>query len=347
MKKMVAAALIVSMLVMLCGVFSAAASVTQIQFTYTPPAAGTATGELIDVGNENIDSFLVNSYLNYATDTINILNACADAAGFLSIAYGDETVEVLEGNAKYIALFTMIYKSADIATNCILSESSGLETGFICKDDPDASGTALYGYVVFTAAGNATSPDPSEPSTPSNPTDPTDPDSSNTPTTNPSVSPSDPEQDTEYAHSVEVNYVKGEQSPVVHKVDITWGSMEFTYTAAAKGTWNPETHNFDNPGVSGQWSCQGNANAITVTNHSNAAITATFQFVPTTGFNLSGTFASSTGSPLANNAVTLPSAENTLLQNAPQQTALLKLSGNIDNVLTEKTTCGTVTVVID
>lgn len=77
--------------------------------------------------------------------------------------------------------------------------------------------------------------------------------------------------------SIKGTYVAGAPSATVYEVDVTWGSMEFTYTDASQGTWNPSTHAYENP-TAAAWSCGDGANAITVTNHSNAGITAQLSF---------------------------------------------------------------------
>ena len=60
----------------------------------------------------------------------------------------------------------------------------------------------------------------------------------------------------------------------VYSVEITWGSLAFTYNAENAGTWNPDEYVYE--GSTGEsWTCEPGANRITVTNHSNAAVTAT------------------------------------------------------------------------
>lgn len=56
---------------------------------------------------------------------------------------------------------------------------------------------------------------------------------------------------------------------------IEWGSMEFTYTAAAQ-TWNTETLQWENNGTAA-WS---NAGTVKITNKSSQAITAKFGWTP-------------------------------------------------------------------
>lgn len=70
-------------------------------------------------------------------------------------------------------------------------------------------------------------------------------------------------------------------------VDVAWESMDFTFREGNKGVWNPKTHVYDNT-TEGVWST--NKPKITLTNHSNTAIEASFQFLPGTGVTSTGTF---------------------------------------------------------
>lgn len=71
---------------------------------------------------------------------------------------------------------------------------------------------------------------------------------------------------------VTANYQAGEASQKVYLVDIVWGSLEFTYTDASEGTWDPETHTYTGTKAA-EWSCAEGANKVSVTNHSNAEVT--------------------------------------------------------------------------
>lgn len=71
---------------------------------------------------------------------------------------------------------------------------------------------------------------------------------------------------------VTANYEAVDASDPVYKVDIEWGSMEFTYTAASEGTWNPETHKYEDASAAA-WTYATGANEVKVTNHSNADVT--------------------------------------------------------------------------
>ena len=75
-----------------------------------------------------------------------------------------------------------------------------------------------------------------------------------------------------------------ESSDIV-SVDISWGAMEFTYN---KGNWDPQKHEYTNGTEKNAWTANGNT--ITVTNHSNVGVTASFGFAKADGTNISGTF---------------------------------------------------------
>lgn len=109
-----------------------------------------------------------------------------------------------------------------------------------------------------------------------------------------------------YNADVKGTYQDGGASDTVYSVDITWEDMSFTYTAAGEGTWNPETHEY-NGATQASWSESKN---IVVTNHSNAAVTATASFQADGGYEaVSMTF--------SNNGLQLNSAVDTTYDQAP------------------------------
>lgn len=59
-----------------------------------------------------------------------------------------------------------------------------------------------------------------------------------------------------------------------YSVDITWGSMVFTYTINNTAVWDPAKHEYTaGTGDSvGTWSCSEGADKVTVTNNSNAPV---------------------------------------------------------------------------
>lgn len=69
----------------------------------------------------------------------------------------------------------------------------------------------------------------------------------------------------------------------VISVDVTWGSMQFTYNV---GDWDPDTHQYE-----GGWTCDEDENKITVTNNSNIAIDVTCEYAKAQGYErISGSF---------------------------------------------------------
>ena len=76
-------------------------------------------------------------------------------------------------------------------------------------------------------------------------------------------------------HAVKGTYNPAENTGKVYKVDVTWGSMEFTYKAGdTHKVWNPKEHAYEERKDDGTWSSLEDANKVSITNFSNAAITA-------------------------------------------------------------------------
>lgn len=137
---------------------------------------------------------------------------------------------------------------------------------------------------------------------------------------------------------VSAKYVDGVSGGTVYSVDLNWGAMEFTYTVSGSNVWNPDTHTYDST-TSDVWTASGNE--ITVTNHSNAAIKASFAFEALDAYNtVTGNFTSA--------AVSLPSAEGKAVNDtALTGTTALNLGGSLDSATTNMTKVGTITVVIE
>lgn len=138
--------------------------------------------------------------------------------------------------------------------------------------------------------------------------------------------------------NVKGTYTAGTAATTVYSVDITWGSMEFTYTDASQGTWNPETHAYDDI-VAAKWSCVEGANKITVTNHSNAAVKAQFSYASESKYSeISGAFTNAT--------LNLNSAVGTAFLSAPSGSSTLSLTGELSSDTLASTKIGTVTVTL-
>ena len=142
-------------------------------------------------------------------------------------------------------------------------------------------------------------------------------------------------------HDVTATYVAGSSGGAggtVYSVDIVWGDMAFTYTEGA-GRWDPATH--QTTGASGGvWKATTtDGNKIKVTNHSNAAVTATFSYAAAPGYDsISGSFDKTT--------LNLATAVDTEVSNAPSDTAALTLTGALASSTAANTTIGTITVTL-
>lgn len=138
---------------------------------------------------------------------------------------------------------------------------------------------------------------------------------------------------------VTATYHEGQTSDIIYSVDVAWGSMEFNYTSPAQGTWNPETHNYDNPGITGTWTYAADANKLTVTNHTNAEVTAAFTYTAAADYAaVTGSFDKAT--------LTLPTAVGTKVDAAPSASAFLTLSGELPETETA-VTVGSITVTLN
>lgn len=137
---------------------------------------------------------------------------------------------------------------------------------------------------------------------------------------------------------VKGTYVAGGTAATIYSIDIAWGSMEFTYTDASSGTWNPINHKYDGAKAAA-WSCEEDANKIEVTNHSNADVTVQFSYASESEYSeITGTFSDA--------KLNLASAVDTEPLNAPSGSATLSLSGALSNENSENTKIGTVTVTL-
>lgn len=122
------------------------------------------------------------------------------------------------------------------------------------------------------------------------------------------------------------------ESPV-YGVDISWAGLDFTYNAAYAGKWNPETHAYEG---STKASWEGTT-TITITNHSNADITATPSYTAAAGYETASmTFDT--------DALTLTSADTG--EGATTGTITATPTGSLPEGTTNAT-IGTITVTID
>ena len=122
-----------------------------------------------------------------------------------------------------------------------------------------------------------------------------------------------------YSADVKGTYQPGGSGAVVYSVDIAWTDMNFTYTGAGEGTWNPETHQYSGSSE-GAWTASDDS--ITVTNHSNAAVKATAKFEADSGYE-------STTMTFGNNGATVATAVGTEVASAPSATITVTPGGTL------------------
>ena len=140
---------------------------------------------------------------------------------------------------------------------------------------------------------------------------------------------------------VEGVYNAGSSATEVISVDVSWGSMSFTYNDTVEGAWNEENHEFDGA-IEANWTCDTNANKITVTNHSNTAVEAQLTFAKAEGTNIVGAFEEAYGT--ANDGVMeIATAVDTAPDAAPYVEAKFNITAGS---ITENATLGTITVKI-
>lgn len=98
------------------------------------------------------------------------------------------------------------------------------------------------------------------------------------------------QQEVDHRYPVTATYLSGStQVETTYSVQIVWGTMNFTYTP--KKTWDAENH-VEISG--GEWS--STSNTVTVSNHSNAAVTVKFKFESGSSYaNVSGIFTGKQG----------------------------------------------------
>jgi len=150
------------------------------------------------------------------------------------------------------------------------------------------------------------------------------------------------------AKAVKGSYQAGSSAASVYSVDLTWGAMEFTYTDAVAGSWNPSTHVYDGAATA-VWSWTAESNKITATNHSNKAVTAGLSFANAGGsyVSIAGEFYSTSttgGTPVT--SIPLATAVGTSFASAPTGTAYFRVTGGTISSGTSNATIGIITVTL-
>ena len=137
---------------------------------------------------------------------------------------------------------------------------------------------------------------------------------------------------------IKATYQAGkENKDTVYSVDVKWGSLEYTYSSGVTKSWDPTTLKYKETSGTSSWTCQKGADQITVTNNSNADITASLAYAETVS-NITGKF--------TNSKIGLKSAEGTSVGESPSETTTLSLEGALSDTTAEKKEIGNVTVTI-
>ncbi|MBR3879735.1 MAG: hypothetical protein IKJ24_06430 [Clostridia bacterium] len=132
---------------------------------------------------------------------------------------------------------------------------------------------------------------------------------------------------------ISATFKAGSTAEDVISVDIAWGAMEFEFSEGVDGVWDPSTHQYMGAAES-SWSASGNE--ITVTNHSNVAIKATFTYTGEVE-TVYGTFTN-------DGVLALATAVGTARDAAPSDSVALTLGGSLTADTAGKV--GTVTITI-
>lgn len=133
---------------------------------------------------------------------------------------------------------------------------------------------------------------------------------------------------------VQGRYQDNTTASTVYSVDVTWDAMQFTYTESGSMTWNPADHTYSDSTSAG-WTANGNT--VTVVNHSNAPVTASFRFDALANYNtVTGSF------DIASE--TLDAGVEGDYDAADKVTAALTLDGTLAEDVTDYTKIGTITV---
>ena len=137
---------------------------------------------------------------------------------------------------------------------------------------------------------------------------------------------------------VNANYQNNVSTADVIFVDIAWGEMQFTYSVNGTMDWDGENHQYVNNVTEG-WTAKGNS--VTLTNHSNVAIKAKLSFTAVSDYEgITGSFGDDA-------ELLLASAVGTEKNEAPEDTALLNLTGALSDDVTAATKIGMITVTIE
>lgn len=135
------------------------------------------------------------------------------------------------------------------------------------------------------------------------------------------------------------SYQSSGESQTVYSVAISWEKLDFTYTGAFKGNWNPTTHTYDDA-TEASWN--GGQGTLTIANNSNTAIQASFQYAAEEGFQ-------DANMDFSDNNITVGSADNGTEGAAGStvtKTVTVTPGGSLPETTGKDTKIGTITITI-
>ena len=143
------------------------------------------------------------------------------------------------------------------------------------------------------------------------------------------------------SHVVTGTYTAIAEAEPVYKIDVSWGSMEFTYEDGnTRKIWDPKTHTYTDTVEAGSWTNEKDANKITVTNYSNKAVTASIAAQMNEGVGITAS--------LEKEQIKLEDASigatTEIAGTASTDSTNISLSGELTDKSANKTTIGSVTV---
>lgn len=144
-----------------------------------------------------------------------------------------------------------------------------------------------------------------------------------------------------YDIKVEGEYIEELLSDEIISVDVEWGAMNFTYAATQQGTWQPDSHTYSNATEEAAW-VGDTTSDITVTNHSNVDVTATFAFKAEDNFeDVTGSFKQDDTTV---SYVYLDAGVENKPDEADKETVTFEIGGELNSSVTTQTQIGTITV---
>ena len=310
MKKFASVVLIAAMLFSLTCVTVFAQGDT-IDVTFTPPQVGDAIQPgYLTIGASSNSLTITHSFTGdiYDGSTVESLSAVNTYAELNAFYEANANKKHSTGN--YTAKSYVVIIS-------VYASSITANTTFTFADGvtggtlcTNDNNTCLYGYITFTPSGGTSSLASQSQSA-----------------------------------DVLATYQEPEEPETVYSVNISFDSMKFIYTAESRGIWNSTLHKYENP-TPASWSFANNS--ITVTNHSNVPVTASFSYAATPEFSnvVNGSFTDDSKEPLTSTQISLSSADDTTVGAMTSTTVYLLLTGDLPSSTASETKCGTVTVTI-